>query len=303
MLRSSLLTFFAASLLMICGSSLALAEQTTAPVPVGPGNGAPAGVTQTPAPPAPAAQTTQVQAPPSQTISLADGYIIGVGDVIQVAVLGRAEFNVRVQVQNDGTIQLPYLLSVLARDSTVLQLRDLIRQRLKAGGFYTDPAVEVGVVGFTARYVTILGEVAQPGLLPIDRTYRVSEVLAKVGGVRATSDDRVLLRRATGEELSLSVQEVAIGGPDRDPIVNPGDKIYIAAAPTFYIYGQIASPGSYKVERDMTLRQALARGGGLTERGSDKRIKMFRNGQEVRRVPLSEPIKGGDTVVIGERLF
>ena len=242
-------------------------------------------------------------ASPTQAVSLADGYVIGVGDALQIAVLGRAEFNVRVQVQSDGTIQLPYLQSVTARELTVLQLRDFIKQRLKAGGFYTDPAVEVGVVGYTARYVTVLGEVGQPGLLPVDRTYRLSEVLAKVGGARPTSDDRVQLRRSTGEDLSFNIQEVATGGPDKDPIINPGDKIFIAAAPTFFIYGQVTAPGSYKVEREMTLRQALARGGGLTERGSDKRVKLFRNGQQLDRVALSEPIKGGDTVVIGERLF
>lgn len=294
MLRVSFFRPLLFALLMLFGAGGALARQ--AALPAAPGSVQAAPVTQT-------APVTPAQATPVQAISLADGYVIGIGDVLQISVLGRAEFNVRVQVQNDGTIQLPYLLSVAARDSTVLQLRDVVRQKLKAGGYYTDPAVEVGVVGFTARYVTVLGEVGQPGLLPIDRTYRVSEVLAKVGGVRATSDDRVLLRRATGEEISLNIQEVATGGPAQDPIVNPGDKIFIAAAPTFYIYGQVAAPGSYKVERDMTLRQALARGGGLTERGSDKRIKLFRAGQEVNRVPLSEPIRGGDTVVIGERLF
>ena len=151
--------------------------------------------------------------------------------------------------------------------------------------------------------MTVLGEVGQPGLLPIDRTYRLSEVLAKVGGVRVTSDDRVQLRRSTGEDLSFNVQEVATGGPDKDPVINPGDKIFVAAAPTFFIYGQVSAPGSYKVERAMTLRQALARGGGLTERGSDKRIKLFRDGAEVNRVPLSESIRGGDTIVIGERIF
>lgn len=259
-----------------------------------------AAAAQQPAP-TPAAPTQAADA--ARPVSLADGYVIGTGDAVQVAVLGRAEFNVRVQVQTDGTIQLPYLQSVPARDRTVLQLRDDIRQRLKQGGYYTDPVVEVAVASVTSRYVTVLGEVGQPGLVPVERSYRLSEVLARVGGTRATSDDQVLLRRVGGEELTLGIQDVASGGPDKDPVVNPGDKIFIAAAPTFYIYGQVAAPGAYKLERGMTLRQALARGGGLTERGSDKRVKLFRGGQQVDRVPLSEPIKGGDTVVIGERIF
>lgn len=236
-------------------------------------------------------------------VSLADGYVLGVGDVVEVAVLGREEFRSRVQVQTDGTIQLPYLKSVPATDLTVLQLRDNVRKLLLQGGYYTDPVVSVVVASYASRYVTVLGEVATPGLLAVDKAYHVSEVLAKVGGARASGDDRIILTRTTGEQLTLSVERVASGGPGEDPLVNPGDKIFIAQAPSFYIYGQVQSPGSYKVEREMSLRKALARGGGLTDRGSERKVKVFRDGKDIGRVDLAMPIKGGDTVVVGERFF
>lgn len=257
---------------------------------------------QAPAPgaaPAPASAA----APVRPAVSLADGYVLGIGDVVEVSVLGRDEFRPRIQVQTDGTIQLPYLKSVPAVDLTVLQLRDNVRKLLQQGGFYTDPVVNVAVVNYASRYVTVLGEVGTPGLLAVDKAYRVSEVLAKVGGARATGDDQIILTRTSGEQLTLSVERVASGGPSEDPLVNPGDKLFIAAAPSFYIYGQVQSPGSYKVEREMSLRKALARGGGLTDRGSEKKVKVFRDGKDIGRVDLSMPIKGGDTVVVGERFF
>lgn len=253
--------------------------------------------------PKPVVAAPAVAAPAPSTISLADGYVIGIGDVIEVTVVGREEFHQRVQVQTDGTIQLLYLKTLPVINKTPLQLRQEIQSKLSAGGFYTDPVVNVSVVSFSARYVTVLGEVGTPGLLPVDRAYRVSEILAKVGGQRATGDDTIQLRRSSGENMTLQVQDVAAGGIDKDPFVNPGDKIYIATAPAFYIYGQVSAPGSYKVDHDMNLRKALARGGGLTERGSDKKIKLFRDGREMNGVSLSEPIKGGDTVVVGERFF
>ena len=111
------------------------------------------------------------------------------------------------------------------------------------------------------------------------------------------------MRRANGQELKFQMTDIASGGQDKDIFVEPGDKIYVAAAPTYYIYGQIAQPGSYRIERGMTLRQALARSGGLTERGSDKKIKLFRDGKEVGRMNLSDLVKSGDTIVIGERFF
>ncbi len=256
---------------------------------------------------APASAQTQAPAPaqaaaPAPTVTLNEGYVVGVGDVVEIAVLGREEFKPRVQVQVDGTVQLPYLHSVMASNLTVIQLRERVAKLLRDGGYYVDPVVSVTVVSFASRYVTVLGEFANPGLVPVDRSYRVSEILARAGGPRPSASDELVLRRATGEEIVLPIEMLSRGGPADDPLVQPGDKLFIGAAPNFYIYGQVNAPGAYRVERAMTLRMALARGGGLTERGSSNRLSVFRNGKQVR-VTLDTVLQGGDTVVVGERFF
>lgn len=241
-------------------------------------------------------------AAPAPSVNLNDGYVIGVGDVVEIAVLGREEFKPRVQVQVDGTVQLPYLHSVMASNLTVIQLRERVSKLLRDGGYYVDPVVSVTVVSFASRYVTVLGEFSAPGLVPVDRAYRVSEILARAGGARATAGDELVLRRVTGEEIVLQLEALSRGGPNEDPLVQPGDKLFIGAAPNFYIYGQVNAPGAYRVERGMTLRMALARGGGLTERGSASKLSVYRNGKLVR-VTLDTTLQGGDTVVVGERFF
>lgn len=239
---------------------------------------------------------------PVTAVTLNEGYVIGAGDVVEIAVLGREEFKPRVQVQVDGTVQLPYLHSVAASNLTVIQLRERVSKLLRDGGYYVDPVVSVTVVSFASRYVTVLGEFTTPGLVPVDRAYRVSEILARAGGAKPAAGDELVLRRATGEEITLQIELLSRGGPADDPLVQPGDKLFIGAAPNFYIYGQVNAPGAYRVERAMTLRMALARGGGLTERGSSNRLSVFRNGKQVR-VTLDTVLQGGDTVVVGERFF
>lgn len=237
-----------------------------------------------------------------QTVTLSDGYVLGPGDVIEVAVLGREEYHPRVQVQVDGTIQLPYINSIPASNRTVLQLRSDIRAKLVAGGFYTDPAVSVIVATYASRYVVVLGQVSQPGIVPVDRAYRMSELLARVGGPKETGADVLTLRRASGEEIQLPIERVAIGGGDDDPIVNPGDKIYVGAAETFYVSGQVRTGGKLTLAPGMTVQMALAQAGGLTDRGSDKRIKITRKGV-VMSGTLSTPVKAGDVITVGERFF
>jgi len=262
---------------------------------------------QIPAPPvpapAPSGAVAAAPAPAAGPVTLNDGYVLGAGDVVDVTVLGRAEFNPRVQIQTDGTLQLPFLGTMKAADLTVLQFRERVRNALIAGGYYADPVVNVAVATYASRYVTVLGEVGQPGLVPVDRAYRISEILARVGGARDTGADLLTLRRATGEEIKLDLKNIAIGGPAEDPIVNPGDKIFIPKAETFYVYGQISRPGTYKIDQGMTLRKAIASAGGLTSMGSEKRVKVFRDGREIKKFDLGALIKNGDVVVVGERFF
>jgi polysaccharide export outer membrane protein len=229
-------------------------------------------------------------------------YVLGNGDVIETAALGRSDFTARVQVQEDGTVQLPFIGSVPAAGRTVLALRDDLRTRLMRGGYLENPAVSVTVASFASRYVTVLGQVNQPGVVPIDRAYRLSEIVARAGGISSQAADAITLTRPDGSSRALSLRAIATAGPADDPEVASGDKVFVAPAATFYIYGQVNAPGSYPIDQRMTVRMALARGGGLTALGSAKRVKLVRGGAETK-VGLDEALRPEDVLVIGERFF
>lgn len=238
-------------------------------------------------------------APPEETRA---AYVLGKGDVIETAVLGRTDFTAKVQVQEDGTVQLPFVSTVPAAGRTVLALRDALRAMLMRGGYLENPAVSVTVASFGSRYVTVLGQVSQPGVVPIDRAYRLSDIVARSGGISNPSADAITLTRPDGSSRALSLRAIATAGPGGDPEVESGDKVFVAPAATFYIYGQVNAPGTYPVDRRMTIRMALARGGGLTALGSAKRVKLVRDALETK-ARLDDEIRPDDVIVIGERFF
>lgn len=240
-------------------------------------------------------------APPAATLP-GEGYILGSEDVVQVEVLGRSDFNVRSKVGTDGKIQLPLLGAVPASDRTVLQLRNEIRTALQKGGFFTQPIVEVQVASYASRYVTVLGAVATPGLIPVDRPYRLSEILARVGGVRESGADYLVVRAKTGER-NYAIKDLATGNESLDPFVQPGDKIYSPNADIFYIQGQVKAPGSFRLTPHMTLSMALARGGGITDLGSNSNIKIIRNNAEIKTRDLSAEVLPNDVIDVGEGWF
>lgn len=248
----------------------------------------------TPAAPAPATRAEK---------DLEAGYVLGPDDTVEISVLGQPEFQTRARVRANGTIQLPFIGEQKVAGETALTLAPKIADKLKAGGYYSKPVVNIEITGFSSRYVTLLGAVAQSGLQPVDRSYRLSEIIARAGGIRETGADFITLTRADGTQKDYPFEKLATGGPEDDPVVNPGDKIYVPEADLFYIYGQVNAPGVYPIRGGpMTVRKAIARGAGFTAAGSPKRIKLYRDGQE-QKADLDMAVKPGDVFVVGERAF
>jgi polysaccharide export outer membrane protein len=244
---------------------------------------------------APAAAATATEPAPAD-------YVLGPEDVVEVDLLGRADYKTRARIEADGTIQLPLIGRVSASERTARLLGEQVAQALRNGGFFANPIVTVDVVGYASRYVTVLGAVGTPGLVSVNRPYRVSEILAKVGGVRDNGADYATVRGADDSEKKLKIKDLAAGGAEQDPFVKPGDKIFIPVAELFYISGQVNAPGAYPMGSDMTLQMAIARGGGLSASGSDRGVQVTRKGAKVKLAP-SDKVEAGDVIVVKERFF
>jgi polysaccharide export outer membrane protein len=231
----------------------------------------------------------------------ASEYVLGPEDVIEVEIVGQPDRG-RARIYSDGTIQLNLVGKVEAAGKTPRELAGILSQALKQGGFYASPVVNVEVVNYASRYVTVLGAVGSPGLVPINRRYRLSEILARVGGVQTSGADYVVVRPENGPERRYVIDKLATGSSEEDPYVAPGDKIFSPVADVFYISGQVNSPGTYPVRQDLTVGQAIARGGGLTQSGSDRKISVTRGGKKIK-LDANAKVEAGDVLIVGERLF
>jgi polysaccharide export outer membrane protein len=246
------------------------------------------------------AQTTA--APPASAGAPQD-YILGPADVIEVDLLGVSDFTTKQRIDEEGTIRLPMIGQVPAANQTVGQLADSVAAKLKSGGYYAQPIVKIDVVSFGSRYVTVLGNFNQPGLVPMDRLYRLSEVVARVGGIKDSGANYVIYRPHGGGERKISVADLATGDLKDDPYVAPGDKIYSPPADLVFVSGQVKTPGAFAITPGMTIRMALSRGGGVTDQGTESRVTMTREGVKTTHVKLDDTVRAGDVLVVGERLF
>ena len=241
-----------------------------------------------------------------------DDYRLGAGDALRIQVFQSPDLTVEARISEAGVLSYPLIGAVRVAGLSVSELEQHLAERLRQGRFLQSPQVTVNVTAFRSQQVSVLGNVARPGRYPIETTgMRLSEMVSMAGGVGpAGADEVVLVTRRSGQATRLEVDLAAMfasGDLARDPALQAGDLIYVGRAPQYYIYGQVQRPGMYGVDRGLTVAQAIAKGGGLTLRGTDRGVRLHRRAAsgsvQVLDVRLDEPVRPDDLVFVRESVF
>ena len=238
-------------------------------------------------------------------------YTLAPGDNIKIQVFQNPDLTLETRVSEQGTITFPLIGTVKVGGMSVAGAEQVIAGALRDGGFIKQPNVNIVLVTLRGNSVSVLGQVNKPGRFPLETiNVRVSEMIAVAGGIAPTGADVVVVtgtRDGKSFRREVDIAGVFLNGqtPD-DFVMAPGDVIFVQRAPLFYIYGEVQKPGAYRIERGMTVRQALAQGGGPTVRGTERRLGLFRRGADRAvdtRPDLNEPVRPEDTFYVRESLF
>jgi polysaccharide export outer membrane protein len=239
-------------------------------------------------------------------------YVLGAGDVVRINVYQNQDLTLETRINESGAISYPLLGQVTLGGLSVTEAERRIAKGLLDGNFLRQPQVSILVMQVRGNQVSVLGIVGRPGRYPLDAAgMRLSEVLAAAGGVAPGGADAVTLTgMRNGKALRVTVNIAALftgASSEQDPVVANGDTLYVDRQPMVYIFGEVQRPGGMRLERGMTLMQALASGGGLNQRGTEKGIKVNRRAADgsIRaiEVPMTEPLQDGDVIRVAESLF
>ncbi|MFT4101555.1 MAG: polysaccharide export protein EpsE [Burkholderiaceae bacterium] len=241
-----------------------------------------------------------------------DDYLVGAGDVVRITVFQNRDLDVEARVSENGVISFPLVGVVKIGGLSPTAAEQLIAKRLKDGNFLQNPQVTLNITQFRSQQVAVLGNVTRAGRYPLETTgMRLSEVLALAGGVAPTGADEVIVvtgREGRMQRIEVDLVDLFAGGDlTKDLVMRAGDVIFVNRAPNYYIYGQVQRPGMYVVDRGMTVAQAIAKGGGLTLRGTDKGVRIQRRyankSVQVIEPKLEDPIRPDDLVFVRESIF
>jgi polysaccharide export outer membrane protein len=241
-----------------------------------------------------------------------EGYVIGPQDNLSIIVSDETELTGKYRVDSDGTISMPYLSRVPLAGLSLAEAQDKITAMLKAG-FIRNPQVRIEVDQFKARSVLVTGEVRTPGKVTLPgTTMSLLEALALAGSPTQNASNDVLVMHPPkpGERapdpIMVNRKDLELGKVGRDLVLQDGDIVNIPVAKRFYISGFIKNPGSFVLDTGTTVGQAIILAGGLSDRGSDRRITILRtvNGKTVEvSAKMEDKVLPNDEIKVKSRFF
>ena len=264
-----------------------------------------------------------VPAKPQSPPQASSTYLIGATDVLKIRVFGEDQYNGDYNVDGDGSITFPLLGRLAVAGKTTRQIEEELTKAL-ADGWLQKPQLSVEIGAYRSRSIFVIGDVRLPGRYTIEGPMTLLEVIGQAGSLTPTASDTIIVQRFKDgiaasvtetpkvgdprmtEVLRISYRELQEGRLTANLLLQDSDVILVPAAERYYVTGFVKTPGGFPLQPGMTVRQAIAVAGGVSERGSNRRIKIMRiiNGKEQEiAADLADLVKPNDTIRVPQRMI
>jgi polysaccharide export outer membrane protein len=254
----------------------------------------------------------------AQPSEIAKNYVVGPEDVLTVTVFNEGQLSGRFRVENDGHFSYPFLGRIKAGGSTAAEIEKLLRTKL-ADGYLRNPQVTVEIDQFRSQSVFVMGEVRTPGKYVLSGSVTLIEALAQAGSPTPNAGNQVLilhpkepakgaptLELADADVQQVNLRDIETGKLSKNVTIRDGDTIFVPKADRFFVIGLVRNPGSYPLDANMTVLQAVSLAGGVSERGSTRRVRITRVIGGKRKDFDAKPtdlVQPGDTITVRQRLL
>lgn len=164
----------------------------------------------------------------------------------------------------------------------------------------------------SSRDVAVVGQLLRPAKYGIQGGMRkITDFISLAGGVNENAGEILFYTTSvSGTPLTeqINIDELfKAPNSSKNKQVYPGDVLYVPKAPQVYVYGEVQRPGMYKIDKNMTVMQAIAKAGGLTTRGTQRSVKLHRKDEQnkvVKQSPnLTNVLQDEDVLYIEESLL
>jgi len=234
----------------------------------------------------------------AQEISAVKSYVIGPEDVLEIKVWGHDDLLRSVTVSANGYFSFPLIGQIRAGGLTVRQLEQQIAKLLDKD-YIVNPQVTITVTDFKSKKVFILGEIIKPGAYYLSKDDTLLEIISKAGGVTPNAGREIIIVRpaanaapqqqpaslnsASSELVHVNLQALLSGDVSKNIGVRNNDTIYVPKTSMFSVFGEVRKPGSYPLEKELTVLEAISIAGGPSQDADTQKLELLRKDGDVQK--------------------
>jgi polysaccharide export outer membrane protein len=262
-----------------------------------------------------------------ENVAFVNEYKIGARDLLEITVFQLPDLNQTVRVSEDGSITLPLLGKVAIAGLTKEELEKKLAVLLFEKNFLKNARVTVFIKEYQSSQVAVIGAVVKSGMYDLIGHTTLLQMISQAGGLTERASNELFILR---EDKKTGVQSRIV--IDLDDLINKGNQklnvslesgdtinIPIDQIINVFVFGEVRNPGALQVRmsKKITILQAIAQAGGLTEGASKRGITVTRkdrkSGKETKiKVNLNDVINGripaielqeGDVVFVPGSIF
>jgi len=205
-----------------------------------------------------------------ETMRLAPGYLL------QMDVYDTPEMSTTLRIDSQGDATVPLIGTVHIGGESLSEAQSTISKTLATKEILKDPQVTLNVLQYSAREVSVMGEVQSPGRIQLLAPTPLGDVLALAGGETIAAGNEIEIQHKTdsGEVNTRLVRYVQNENPAplQSALVEPGDTVEVKRAGVIYVLGAVYRPGGYlMVDRgSLSVIQAVSLAGGTILQASTR---------------------------------
>jgi polysaccharide biosynthesis/export protein len=262
-----------------------------------------------------------------ENVAFINEYRIGARDLLEISVFELPELSQMVRVSEDGSITLPLLGKVTVAGLTKEELEKRLASLLFEKNYLRNARVTVFIKEYQSSQVAVIGAVAKSGIYNLISHTTLLQIISQAGGLTDRASSELFILR---EDKKTGIQSRIV--IDLDDLVNNGNQklnVPLEAGDTInipmdqivnvFVFGEVRNPGALQVKmsKKITILQAIAQAGGLTEGASKRSVTITRkdrkSGKETKiLINLNDVIKGkkpaielqeGDVVYVPDSIF
>ena len=226
---------------------------------------------------------------------------IAPGDLLDVSEYHTPEFHSAVRVSSDGDVTLPMIGEVNVAGMDERAAAHAIDAALVARGMLLHPLVSVLVTAYAGQDVSVLGEVARPGVYPYTYYHRLLDLISAASGLSPDAGRLVNIFHQGEAKTPHAVVLDPSGtdtASDHNPELHPGDTVQVSRAGLVYVVGDVIRPGGFPVDpvQGLTVVQALSLAWGASQNANAKAIliREQKGGRTMISLNLKRMLRGQD---------